>query len=454
MNDSIHISTLQRPTTSDCDAWKAYWREQNQPWRTEPEIDKQRQVYLNERRCISPDMQQSIYPFKDIKLSRADVEWLLATHEGGRGPVDWNDKTQRARVGLDLRGADLRNVDLHDLPLARTYAGSRWITAPDGWLHTSPEQQNMARAHLEGANLKGTHLEGADLTRTYLRGAYIVNTHLEDAKLNGARLEGAYLIDAHFEDANLTWIHLEGALLSGVYFDRAILRGAFFDTATSFENISLGEKKLGFTSLSDIRWGGVDLSFIDWGSVHMLGDELEARQWKMNEGKKLEKGLANDKKQQLEKYQVAVRANRQLATELQAQGLNEEAARFAYRAQCLQRKVLWLQGIRSFARYLFSLSLDLLAGYGYKLWRSFLAYLVIILSFMGLYMLTAHFVASHLSWDEALILSMSSFHGRGFFTQGISLGDPYARITVIEGFVGLFVEVTLIATFTQRFFRK
>src|SRR5437762_4393238 len=114
MSDGTRIFTLQRPTTNDYDAWKVYWQEQNQPWRTEPEIDKERQVYLNERRCIPPDIKQCVYPFKDIKLSRADVEWLLATHEVGRGPVDWSDKTQRMRDGLDLRGADLRNVDLHD----------------------------------------------------------------------------------------------------------------------------------------------------------------------------------------------------------------------------------------------------------------------------------------------------------------------------------------------------
>jgi len=37
------VSTLQRPTTNDLDAWKAYWKAQGWPWRTVPEIDKQRQ---------------------------------------------------------------------------------------------------------------------------------------------------------------------------------------------------------------------------------------------------------------------------------------------------------------------------------------------------------------------------------------------------------------------------
>lgn len=73
---------------------------------------------------------------------------------------------------------------------------------------------------------------------------------------------------------------------------------------------------------------------------------------------------------------------------------------------------------------------------------------------MGLYLLTSHFATPHLSWDEALVLSLSSFHGRGFFTQTLTLGDPYARLAVAEAVLGLFVEVSLIATFTQRFFGK
>lgn len=65
---------LKRPTTDDPEAWKAYWEAQGQPWRTEPEIDVERQKYLNERRAIIPDIKKGIYPFKNIKLTRADME--------------------------------------------------------------------------------------------------------------------------------------------------------------------------------------------------------------------------------------------------------------------------------------------------------------------------------------------------------------------------------------------
>jgi len=154
----------------------------------------------------------------------------------------------------------------------------------------------------------------------------------------------------------------------------------------------------------------------------------------------------------LEEYEAAVRANRQLAVALRAQGLDEEAARFAYRAQLLQRIVLRRQ--RKFASYLFSLLLDMLAGYGYRPGRSVMAYLFVVFGFMGLYLLVAHTGATHLSWDEALVLSVSSFHGRGFFLQNMTLGDAFVRLAASEAVLGLLIEISFIATFTQRFFGR
>src|SRR5205823_5472737 len=108
-----------------------------------------------ERRALTPDIEQGMYPFKDIepKLTRADVEWLLATHENGRGPVDWSDKNQRERNGLDLRGADLREIDLSHLPLARMRSG---LTNQERNL-TDREHRIMAAIHLERATLFKTH---------------------------------------------------------------------------------------------------------------------------------------------------------------------------------------------------------------------------------------------------------------------------------------------------------
>src|SRR6266700_6702790 len=98
----VHLQSQPSPTSPE--EWHQHWQSQGQPWRTEPEINAERQAELNRHRAIIPDIKKGIYPFKDMKLSRADVEWLLATHENGRGPVDWSDEGQREREGLDLRG--------------------------------------------------------------------------------------------------------------------------------------------------------------------------------------------------------------------------------------------------------------------------------------------------------------------------------------------------------------
>src|SRR5260370_25252932 len=89
------------------------------PWRKEPEISSERQADLAQALHPLSDIRRGIYPFKGMRLSRADIEWLLATHEGGRGPVAWADAESRPRAGLDLRGAILSGADLSNLPLTR-----------------------------------------------------------------------------------------------------------------------------------------------------------------------------------------------------------------------------------------------------------------------------------------------------------------------------------------------
>lgn len=203
---------VARPTSEDDrDGWKAYWTAQGMAWRTEPEIDTERQQFLAARRALTLDLHQGIYPFRDvtgpIRLSRGDIEWLLATHEssGVRGPVEWADVSQRGRKGIDLRGGDLRGVFLRTLPLARTIGG--WLL--DEEPNATPEQLESAAVHLEGADFRGgfehqTHLEGARLT----------GAHLEKANLYRARLEGAGLDYTHLQGSDLSRAHLEFASLA------------------------------------------------------------------------------------------------------------------------------------------------------------------------------------------------------------------------------------------------
>jgi hypothetical protein len=79
---------------------------------------------------------------------------------------------------------------------------------------------------------------------------------------------------------------------------------------------------------------------------------------------------------------------------------------------------------------------------------------VVVLTFAGLNGLVTHTLETKLnplSWDESLVLSLTSFHGRGFFPGSIPLGDWTARIGATEAIIGLFIELILIATFSRRF---
>jgi len=617
-----------RPSNGDHAAWLAYWQEQNQPWRTEPEISPERRGELEKRRALVPDIEKGIYPFKGIKLDRADVEWLLTTHEGG--PVNWSDEKERVCEGLDVRGADLQEANLHELPLTRLRGG---LTS-DEWLKATEEQRssavvlmrgaklylaqleeanligaqlaganlsgaqlgranlseaqlgradlyraqlagaNLSRAQLAGASLieaqlegailmeaqlaganlmearlKGAYLRraqlkgaelsgaqlvgaslieaqlegarlikaqlagasligaqlegarlieaqlaGADLSRAQLKGAILIEAQLEGADLSraqlvgailieaqlgranlilaqlagadlsraqlkganliGAQLKGAYLIEAQLEGVNLSEAQLEGADLSrarlkGVDLSKAQLEGADLSGArlegVDLREVILGDKQRIGPRLADLQWGDNNLAVVDWSQVDVLGDEREARQKKTPDGKKKEQA------ERLSEYQAAVRANRQLAVALQSQGLSEEAARFAYRAQRLQRIVLrrqWRVG-----SYLFSGFLDLIAGYGYRPGRTVLWYLCVIVSFA-----VAYFALGHLPpFPDALVFSLMSFHGRGFFpslSSETSLHNQVVEIAAIEAVVGLLIEISFIATFTQRYFGK
>jgi Pentapeptide repeats (8 copies) len=259
-------------------------------------------------------------------------------------------------------------------------------------------------------------------------------------------LQGANLIFAQLQEATLMQAQLQEATLVEAQLQEADLSGAFFDNATILYEVILGDDKYGVASFADVSWGGVNLAVVDWSSLKMLGDEYEARR------STYAKEMKKNKAQHLEDYRIAVRANRQLAVALRDQGLNEDADRFAYRAQVLQRKVLWKQ--KQFGRGFFSGFLALVAGYGYRMERILFTYAIAVSLFAVAYFVLGMYYEPHLSFLDAVLTSVTAFHGRVFAEPFLHSGEPQLWVTAFEAIVGLVVEGVFIAMLTQRFFGR
>ncbi len=410
-----------------------------QPWRSELEIEMARQEELARHLAITPDIKQGVYPFRGIKLSRADVEWLVATHENAQSSQASSDEQQQHPQGLDLRGADLRYADLHALPLARL----RGSLTREEWEDATEEQRAAAAVLLTGANLSEAHLEEADLIEAHLEKAALHEAHLEKADLARAHMDRAFLArahlkeadlsEAHLEKADLSEVHMQGATLKLAHLERAYLNGAHLEKANlsevRLEKVYLSEAHLEQALLSEAHLeegylSGAYLKAADLSLAHLEGAYL-------NEAHLEDTSLYKAHLERTFLYRAHLEGVRLSRTHIKEARLKK--------------------AVESGEQYLFSLLLDLLAGYGYRPGRSVEAYLVVIFGFMGLYLLNAHSAAVHLTWDEALVLSVISFHGRGFFLQNIALGDTFVRLAAAEAVLGLVIEISFIATFTQRF---
>jgi uncharacterized protein YjbI with pentapeptide repeats len=344
----------------------------------------------------------------------------------------------------------------------RTRGELLWVLRERGWSGTFPTERGKGRPDLSGALLSGVNLSGVTLNAANLRSADLRRSNLSGVFLRGADLSDSYLRFANLNRAYLRFANLSGAFVREAFLDGADMRSVRMDVGTVLFGATLDSR----TRLADVLWNGVPLTRLDWDDVRVIGDERVARDPRDEEGKK------KDALTRLHDFENAVLAYRQLATVLRSQGQNEPADRFAYRAQVLRRSVLRRQAllrdrrhrmkfgrrIRSLASYYGSMVLDGIAGFGYKPMRSVWTYVAVNLTFAAAYFAldrTRPHPSRHpLTWNEALVISLTAFHGRGFFATAFQPGDPQAALAALQAVIGLLIEITFIATFTNRFFAR
>jgi len=184
----------------------------------------------------------------------------------------------------------------------------------------------------------------------------------------------------------------------------------------------------------------VNLTGVEWERIKVLRDEQLAKARRDAEKR------PKQRQTHVVEYKAAGRAYRLLCVALRAQGLPAPATRYHYRAEVMDRKALW--HARSLLRWLFSWLLGTFAGYGDRLGRLFATYGVTA-GLFALVMLVATLQAgAALSLDtirDTLVLSVTSFQGRGVQPPGLHLDDTLAVLAGLEAVFGLLIEGLFIA---------
>jgi len=143
--------------------------------------------------------------------------------------------------------------------------------------------------------------------------------------------------------------------------------------------------------------------------------------------------------------------------------MGDKATPYFYRSRLLERRLLWqqieiwrrivalLQDVWKSVEYIFSLAVDLLTGYGYHWWKALIVYPLVILGFALSYYLFGQHPPSPLTPLGAIVYSVVSFHGRGFFpANNYKPDDPVTVIAAFEAAVGLFTELIWLSMIVQR----
>jgi uncharacterized protein YjbI with pentapeptide repeats len=137
----------------------------------------------------------------------------------------------------------LREVDLERILGGHAY----WLSAP--WAHWR-DPHDLARAHLEDADLHGANLSSVVLDGAQLQHALLEGAHLQNASLVEVNLDGARLAKAKLSFADLRGAYMGGADLTGADLEGTILRGAKLQNATLANVTGLLAEQLGGTNLT------------------------------------------------------------------------------------------------------------------------------------------------------------------------------------------------------------
>lgn len=173
------------------------------------------------------------------------------------GRIEEFNSKRGHRVTLDLFGADLAGLDLHDVDLNGA----------------NLEKADLSTANLTGATLAKADLTGADLTGATLDKAVAIKARLREAYLGDARAVDAEFGGADLSEADLTGIHAPRARFGAARLREAVLSRAIL-TGASFNEARLTEADLRGADLRDAVLRDADLAKANLEGACLEGADL------------------------------------------------------------------------------------------------------------------------------------------------------------------------------------
>jgi hypothetical protein len=299
--------------------------------------------------------------------------------------------------------------------------------------------EELKTRDFKNLDLVEVNLQGADLRDANLQGAKLWGANLQGADLRDANFQGANLIDANFQGAELWGTDLQGADLRDANFQGAELWGTDLQEArlhkVNFDNSNLWEAKLDETVMNEIH-----------------GDKEK------------------ETKKKLEDFEEASQIYRNLKNYFRNEGIYERSGHYYYREKVVEKKIYKQENK---GKYLGSLLLDLLCGYGEKPGRIIYSALTVIIISAILYYgvgIEAYVIEEHsfqvvkISYSSQFtihenlgnLVTCSYFSVVTFTTLGYGDFHPVGisrTIAMVEAFTGVFMLALFVLTMGRKMMR-
>jgi hypothetical protein len=282
------------------------------------------------------------------------------------------------------------------------------------WRHLNEEARSNYKAKIEKWVMEGYTLQEANLCEVSLQEAYLVNANLQGVDLMYARLQKARLFFADLKESDLWGAKLQGADLRGAYLQEAELR----------------DSKLDGASLQGVLWD--DARNLTWGQIKKTGEEAKSS------------------------WTEARDAYRLLKNYFHQQGKYDDEAQAYYRERLMAQRQAWKE--KKLGKWFVLFLLNILAGFGEKLWRTVVGAFATILIFSGIYWLAGKLVTNGgepiTKFWHCLYFSVVTFATLGFGDISPALHSTGTQVAVvIEVILGYVFLGTLITIIARKFGR-